>query len=148
MVLFVVLFTLLQTSAPNKHLAAVPSVSQSTVKPGSKVSLYLDVTPKPGIHVYAPGAKDYIPISLEIQPAGKAKPSTPVYPKSQTMTFEGQKVPVYDRPFRIVQDVTIDPSTKAGDAVAVTGTFKFQACDDKVCFIPASLPVSWSISIQ
>ena len=32
--------------------------------------------------------------------------------------------------------------------VAVAGTLEFQACDDKVCFVPESVPVSWTVTIK
>ncbi|HEV3057958.1 MAG TPA: hypothetical protein VGY48_06905, partial [Vicinamibacterales bacterium] len=61
---------------------------------------------------------------------------------------------VYQHPFRIVQDVMIDPST-AGTAalkdvttLTIAGTFEYQACDDKVCFVPQSVPLSWTIGVK
>jgi hypothetical protein len=47
---------------------------------------------------------------------------------------------VFQRPFRIVQGVMLDPSREGGaalkDVTTLTnkGTFEYQACDDKVCF--------------
>ena len=32
--------------------------------------------------------------------------------------------------------------------VAVAGTLGFQACDDKVCFVPESVPVSWTVTVK
>jgi hypothetical protein len=48
----------------------------------------------------------------------------------------------------------LDPS-RAGSAalndittLTITGTFAYQACDDKVCFAPQSIPLSWSIAVK
>src|SRR5262249_11673447 len=117
-----------------------------TVAPGAKLSLYLDVAPKPGIHVYAPGAKDYLPIALKPDATPGVSGGTVVYPKSQTLLVEGQKIPVYDRPFRLAQDVTIDRSVKEG-ALTLSGTLSFQACTDEICFIPESAPLRWTVTV-
>jgi len=144
------LFALLQTlplPGAAKHLAVFASTSAPAAAPSTKVSLNLDLTPNPGIHVYAPGAKDYMPISLKLDPPRGVTASPLRYPKSQTMTFEGQKIPVYDKPFRLVQVVTLDSSLKSGDTITVTGTLNYQACNEEVCFIPASVPVRWTIDV-
>jgi len=65
-----------------------------------------------------------------------------------------EHVPVYQRPFRIVQDVMLDPSREGSAALkdvstlTITGTFEYQACDDKVCFAPQSIPLSWRIGVK
>ena len=54
----------------------------------------------------------------------------------------------YDKPFRLVQEVTLDRSVEAGKNVTVTGALNYQACTNQVCFIPASVPVSWTIAVS
>jgi DsbC/DsbD-like thiol-disulfide interchange protein len=141
------LLALLQVSPP-KHLTVAPTASVTAAAAGSQVALYVDVVPNAGIHVYAPGAKDFLPIALKMNPADGVTVGALTYPKSQTLVFEGQKVPVYDKPFRLTQRVTLGQSLKAGETVTVTGTVNYQACDDRVCFIPASAPVSWTVEIR
>ena len=48
------------------HLVATTAAVSTPVAPGARVSLRLDVAPKPGMHVYSPRQKDYIPVSLTI----------------------------------------------------------------------------------
>ena len=78
------------------------------------------------------------------------------FPKPADYFFKPlhEHVPVYSGPFRIVQDVMLDP-TKDGSAalngvtsLTLTGTFEYQACDDRVCFAPQSVPLSWSIAVK
>lgn len=130
-----------------EHLTIVAGTRVEAVAPGSKLMLQLDITPKPGIHVYAPGAEDYLPISLALDRAPGVNPAALKYPKSTTMVFGGQKIPVYDRPFRLVQEVLLDPSVPPG-SLTIAGTVKYQACDDRVCFLPAVAPVSWTITVR
>jgi DsbC/DsbD-like thiol-disulfide interchange protein len=135
-------------AAPPKHLTVVPSASATSAAAGAQLALYVDVAPNPGIHVYAPGTKDFLPIVLKVNPTTGVTVGALSYPKSQTLVFEGQKVPVYDKPFRLTQRVTLDRSLKAGETVTLTGAINYQACNDQVCFIPASAPVRWSIAIN
>jgi thiol:disulfide interchange protein DsbD len=136
-------------------LAAVPvqltfltAASTTSVKPGQTVKLFVDVTPREKMHVYAPGAKDYQPIALELNSHGvKAGPLT--YPKSQDWYFEPTKehVPVYQAAFRLTQNVTIDPAVKPG-TFYVTGVLRYQACDDTICYKPVTEPVAWTLTVQ
>jgi hypothetical protein len=34
-----------------------------------------------------------------------------------------------------------------GKQVTVKGTLEYQACDSKICFLPASVPVEWHLQI-
>jgi DsbC/DsbD-like thiol-disulfide interchange protein len=142
------LFTVLALLAPRQHVAVSPSVSPTTARPGAKLSLIIDVVPDRGIHVYAPGAKDYQPIAVSIEPRADLSIGRLVYPKSEMLAFDGESVPVFQKPFRLTQDVTIAKSTKPGTTMRVAGKVDYQACDDKVCFIPVSLPVSWTIDVK
>jgi DsbC/DsbD-like thiol-disulfide interchange protein len=130
------------------HAAIAPSPSELDGQPGARLSLVVDVTPKPGIHVYAPGSKDYIPITVKLNAQPQLKAGKVAYPKSEMMTFADEKVPVFEKPFRLTQEVTLDKSAKAGDTVTVAGTVHYQACDDRVCYPPESAPVSWTVRIK
>jgi DsbC/DsbD-like thiol-disulfide interchange protein len=133
----------------SKHAAIVASPADVATAAGGKVSLFVDVTPKPGIHVYAPGSKDYIPISLKLDTLPGLKPGKLTYPKSEMMTFGDEKVPVFQKPFRLTQEITLDKSAAAGGApVSVAGTVHLQACDDRVCFPPENVPIKWSVQVR
>jgi len=77
------------------------------------------------------------------------------FPKAEVYFFKplNEHVPVYQRPFRIVQDVMLDPSRdgiaalKDVTTLTLTGTLEYQACDDKMCFAPESIPLSWTIGV-
>jgi hypothetical protein len=54
-----------------------------------------------------------------------------------------------------MQDVTfaVTPETRAhasksGAQIRVEGRLEYQACDDKVCYLPQSIPVSWTIALR
>jgi DsbC/DsbD-like thiol-disulfide interchange protein len=156
---FIVLLSsaVLAQSAPNlsfrgdqqsKHATITAAPTDASGAPGAKVSLFVDITPKPGIHVYAPGSADYIPVSVKLEPAATVKAGKLTYPKADTMMFANEKVSVFQKPFRLTQDVTLEKSVKAGDTVNVAGTVQIQACDDKVCFPPENIPIKWSVAVK
>ena len=130
------------------HATIVGSPADLDGKAGARLSLFVDVTPKPGIHVYAPGSNDYIPITVKLNPQALLKPGKVAYPKSELMTFADEKVPVFQKPFKLTQDVTLDQSLKPGATVVVTGTVNYQACDDRVCYAPESAPVTWTVVVK
>src|SRR6266850_5885577 len=134
----------------SKHAAIVTATDAATAAPGGKVALFVDRTPNPGVHVYAPGAKDYLPVKVTLKPQADAKAGKTAYPKSEMLYFAplNETVPVYQKAFRLSQDVTLAKSVKPGSTVTLAGTLEFQACDDKVCFIPESVPVTWTVTVK
>ena len=77
------------------------------------------------------------------------------YPASQIYFFKplNERVPVYEKPFTLVQELILEghPEAQAAfrgeDSLALTGTLNYQACDDKVCFNPTSIPLTWTLSL-
>lgn len=130
------------------HATILASPTEVSGAAGAKLALFVDVTPKPGIHVYAPGSKDYIPITVTLNARPDIKAGKVAYPKSEIMTFADEKVPVFQKPFRLTQDVTLDKSAKPGSTVTVSGTVNYQACDDRVCYAPESSPVIWTVVVR
>ena len=61
---------------------------------------------------------------------------------------------MYQRPFRILQDVAVDASPQAAAALRdraslpIKAVLDYQACDDTVCFVPTSVPLSWTITLR
>ena len=59
---------------------------------------------------------------MKLNPQTELKPGKVGYPKSETMIFADEKVAVFEKPFRLTQDVTLDKSLKPGATVVVAGT--------------------------
>ena len=130
--------------------------SDTAVAPGNRFSLAFDVAPHAGIHVYAPGAAGYRTISVTIAPQPFMQVQPLQYPQSEIYFFKplNERVPVYQKPFRLVQEVLLEgtPQAQAAlqgkESITITGSVEYQACDDKVCFNPASVPVTWTLSLR
>jgi cytochrome c biogenesis DsbD-like protein len=147
-VLFALLAQLVTPAPKPGHATIAASPSEVSAASGASAVLFVDVTPKPGIHVYAPGNADYIPITVKLTPQSELKAGKLAYPKSETATIADEKVAVFQKPFRLTQEVSLDKSAKPGSTIAVAGMVNYQACDDKVCFPPESAPVSWTVIVK
>jgi len=152
MLFFAWLAQVLLAATPHVTMATSVSVAPgATVRPGATVKLFVDVIPDRKIHVYAPGAKDYLPVVVELStpPAG-VRAGKLNYPPSQDWYFEPLKehVPVYEAPFRLTQDIVIGTAVKPGQTLTVFGVLKYQACDDTICYNPVTAPVSWTVSVK
>jgi hypothetical protein len=147
-VLIALLAQLLAPAPKPGHAAILASPAEVSGKAGERVTLFVDVMPKPSIHVYAPGNQDFIPITVKLNPQTEIKPGRLAYPKSEVVTIADERVSVFQKPFRLAQDVTINRSAQAGSTIDVAGTVRYQACDDAVCYPPESAPVSWAITVR
>jgi len=119
------------------------------------VDITLSATPLPGIHVYAPGNPDYIPVSVTIFPVEGLAAGTPVFPDAEPYFFAPlrQSVKVYSRPFVIRVPLKVLPAFAKSRApkasqVEVTGLVDYQSCDDKVCFPPQSIPFAVQVPVK
>ena len=134
--------------AETKHLTVATSAPAGAVAPGTRVSLVIEVAPKPEMHVYAPEQKGLVPISLVLEPTRAVKAHAARFPKSEKFKPLDEVQFVYSKPFRIVQDVTVSASARGRRLLTIKGTLKYQACDNAICYAPVTVPVSWTISLK
>lgn len=140
------------------HLKFTAYPSNSTVTVGTRFSLALEVEPGENMHVYAPGAeeKGYRVIGFNLAPNPLARVEPVAYPESEIYYFEplDEHVPVYQDKFTLLQEIVMDASREAEtvmgelDALTLTGTLEYQACDDAICFLPQSVPVSFTLDLE
>lgn len=145
----------IEGSSDQLDFTAYPS--NDTVTAGSRFSIVVKVEPKPGMHVYAPGAEKmrYRVIGLNLDPNPSVRYKPVAYPESEIYYFEplDEHVPVYQHPFTLLQEVVVKASNEAEaelaelDALTLTGTFDYQACDDEICYNPESVPLSFTLDL-
>lgn len=136
-----------------KHLTVRPSASVTSAAPGSRVDLHLDVTPRPSMHVYAPGQQDVIPVRLTLRDIEGLRAAATRFPEAETFYFAplDETQLVYSRPFRLTRPITLGRAAelqRAAGTLTITGTFEYQACDDAICYLPQKVPVSWTIQLK
>jgi DsbC/DsbD-like thiol-disulfide interchange protein len=139
------------------HLTIVTTASPDAAAPGQKLTLQLDVTPKPRMHVYAPGQDGYIPISLKLDEQTAFTAAKGKYPAGEKyfMPALNETQIVYGKPFRITQEVTLartaalrELAKQDAASLTIKGTVRYQACDDRICYLPANVPVEWTVRLR
>src|SRR5262245_22738470 len=144
------------TKVSTAHLDLTAFATDSEVAAGNRFSLVFDVAPKRGIHVYAPGAAGYRTVAVAVTPQPFVQMQAVQYPPSEIYVFKplNERVQVYQKPFRLVQEVLLEGSQQAQAALqgktslTIDGSFEYQACDDRECFNPVSLPLSWTLALK
>jgi hypothetical protein len=146
-----------QTVAEGKHLRLTASASNGRVRSGQRISLTLDVQLGPRLHVYAPGVKsDFIPIEWTMKDSPAIEVRAPVYPAAKILRLEAIRdtAPVYEGAFRLVREMTVArdaavrPVLDADGKLTVEAGLKYQACDDKLCYPPETVPVRWTLQVE
>jgi Disulphide bond corrector protein DsbC len=137
------------------HLTVQAAASDQIVSPGSRLSLTIDVTPAPGMHVYAPGKHTYQVVRFRPSNQAWIRAHPLTYPPSEIYHFVplDERVETYQHAFTLVQDLTIlaTPEVQkqlAGQtSITVGGQLDYQACDDKVCYAPSSVPLAFTLDL-
>jgi len=134
--------SLLSKQPSRLNVAAEPP---ATVVAGTPFTVVLRLTPMAGIHVYAPGNPNYIPVAVELTPTPGVKADAAVFPAGQDLFFGPLKesVKVYSAPFVVKLPLSLDAKTLKAprpEELVVRGKVSYQACDDRVCFPPQSAP--------
>jgi len=146
------------TEISTNYVEILTYPSDAVVAPGERLSLVVDIVPRPNMHLYAPGAEllNYRVISLRIDPQPFVRLLPLEFPESEIYYFEplDERVPVYQRPFTLLQEV-VPLSTRDAqaawrevDELTLTGSLDYQACDDKVCYNPVTVPLSWTVGMR
>ena len=144
------------TQKQTDHLTVTTSASDSIVHGGNRVALVLEVDLKPKMHVYSPEVKGYIPIEWKMDSANGLTFHDAGFPPSKLLHLPAidEVVPVYEGRFRVLRDVLlgkpeqVEPLLNAEGQLVLKGTFRYQACDDKVCYLPQTVPVEWKFQWQ
>ena len=129
-----------------KHLTISTS---ATAAAGGRATLFVDITPRPKMHVYSPEQKDYIPVAVKVTADDAAFKALPVrYPAAETYFFKplNETHKVYTKPFRVQQPITL--TGKAAAPLTIKGSVRYQACDDAICYMPQEVPVSWTVAVK
>jgi DsbC/DsbD-like thiol-disulfide interchange protein len=135
---------------PIQHVTVVATTSAPDLPADGQVTLVVDVTPKPGIHVYAAGSSEVAPVTIVMTPLagvrfGRAKYPTPAPAPALTAS---DPAPAYYAPFRIEQPMSMVKGARLGKTVTVSGALNYQACDAKTCYPATSLPITWTLDVR
>ncbi len=138
------------------HLTFRATQSNPEITVGNLFTLALEIKPKPGMHLYAPGAEafGYKVTRLTFAEGPHYRFAELEYPESEIYHFVplDERVPAYQRPFTLLQDVVLEATRADQDALSkvealsFTARLDYQACDDEKCFQPKSVPLTWTVA--
>ncbi len=128
-----------------------PTVEQQATQPGQTVTLLLGVELPENIHVQSDKPRDpfVIPTLLTFTLPKGVTVEEITYPKSTDFFLAGQEEPlaVFEHEFTIAVRLALDADVSPGEIV-VPGSLLYQACDDRVCFAPATAAVEWHMHVE
>ncbi len=137
-----------QGSAPNITVAPVPTV---VVTRGGHAQLALELRVNRGFHVNSNRPYDELlmPTTLHLEAPDGVMITNVKYPEGQDLVlpFMGnQKLNVYSGAFVVTAEVRPSRTVAVGTQ-RVHGSVKFQACDDRQCFPPRTVPVEFDVKV-
>ena len=108
-----------------------------------RVAVVLDAPAPWHVNANPAAAPEFIPTTLTFDPNPAVTFGPIRYPSGQQANVPWAETPVrlYSGPTIIFADVTVTRAT------TLTGTLKYQACDDAVCYAPKSVPVTLRVEM-
>ena len=127
-----------------------PLVETDGVRAGSTARAALVVRLPEGLHTNSNKPRDplLIPIVLSVQSPPGITATEIVYPEPKDLRSEAadQPLAVFEREFLIGVQMAVGPDVPDGE-VAVPGSLRYQACDEKVCYAPVTLSATWTLRV-
>ena len=138
---------LIAQTSPNLTVAPVPTVK---VKKGSVTAVTLRAALPPGFHANSntPTDEYLIPLTLKWT-GGPLQADGITYPKGtmEKYPFSAKPLSVVTGEFSVSTKFKV-PASAPNGAASQNGTLKYQACNDRMCFAPKSVPVTVTLEIQ
>lgn len=145
-----------RTQKETDHLVVSSWASDEIVAGGQRIALVLDIDLKEKMHVYAPGVDGYIAVEWKMEEASGLVNYPPSYPESENLHLPAieETVPVYQGSVRFLTDLKLGRARDLEHLLdeqgrlLVRGELRYQACDDKMCYLPVTIPLEWSFELE
>ena len=117
---------------------------------GGQAEARITVAVTDGYHVQANPASTefFVPTKLQLRAKRGVRPKAPVYPPGRPYRLEGMpsELMTYEDTFEITIPLEASDSARLGEHV-LKGTLSYQACDDRSCLFPVSVPFSLPVQV-
>lgn len=138
---------LIAQTSPNLTVAPLPTVK---ARKGSVAAVTVRASLPPGFHANSNKPTDdyLIPLTLKWT-GGPLEAESVEYPKGtlEKYPFSPKPLSVVTGEFSIATKFKVPANAPSG-ATAQNGTLRYQACNDRMCFAPKSVPVSITLEIE
>jgi thiol:disulfide interchange protein DsbD len=142
-----IVLTLAAQTSPNLTVASVPTLK---VRKGSVAAVTLRAALPPGFHANSntPTDEYLIPLTLKWT-GGPLQVDGITYPKGslEKYPFSAKPLSVVTGEFSLSTKFKV-PANAPNGAAAQNGTLKYQACNDRMCFAPKTVPVTVTLEIE
>ncbi|MEO8677898.1 MAG: protein-disulfide reductase DsbD domain-containing protein [Vicinamibacterales bacterium] len=128
-----------------------PVVETSPVRPGAAAELALKVKLPIDVHVQSDKPRDpnLIPTVLTLEAPAGVKVESITYPKASDLKQKsgGPPLAVFGSEFTINVKVSVAATIGEGD-LTLPAKFRYQACNESLCFPPATATTQWTLKVQ
>jgi thiol:disulfide interchange protein len=130
--------------------ADITPLVESAGRPGATVRAAVLVTLPERFHVQSNAPRDpaFIPTVLTIDAPTGVRATEVVFPKATDLKQIGQAQPlaVFEHEFAIGVQFEMASGVAAG-AIDVPAQLHYQACDDRLCYPPATADIRWTLTV-
>jgi thiol:disulfide interchange protein len=138
-----------QTRPGVAELAVTPAVVQ--VRPGASARTAITVRLPEGLHMNSDKPRDpnLIPITVSMEALAVVAGATAAFPEPLDLKQEGEPIPlrVFEREFAIGLEVNV-AADAAGGSHTLPLRVRYQACDEKQCYLPITAPLELNLSVS
>jgi hypothetical protein len=139
------------SGAKGRQFVTTPGVPKVSVAPGKKASIEFPFEVGAGYHVnsHQPTSEELIPTQLVFTAPSDLVISGLQYPAGELMSFPfdpSVKLSVYSGSF-VIKASLLAPAKVATGAHTIHGELRYQACDNRACYPPKSLPVDFVVGV-
>jgi len=119
-----------------------------TVKAGGTVTQVLKVAVLPGFHVNSDHPKEEYVIPLKLTwGEGPLEVKSFAYPKPEEIKVGADVLTVFTGSFEIRTDFKVSEKAARG-STALNGKLRYQACNNQMCFRPASIDIHVPVVVE
>jgi len=133
--------------APMLNVAPIPTVKALK---GSEVTIALEATLPAGYHANSntPTESYLIPLSLKWT-GGPLRTDAVTYPKPslEKYSFSPKPISVVTGEFSITTKFRV-PADAANGPASQTGALRYQACDNRACYPPKTVPINVTVDVE
>ena len=131
------------------ELAVSPGTVE--VRPGGSARVAITVRLAEGLHMNSDKPRDpnLIPITVSMEAVPAVAGATAAFPEPLDLKQEGEPVPlrVFEREFAIGLQVNVAADAAAG-AHKLPLRVRYQACDEKQCYLPVTAPLELNLAVS
>jgi Thiol:disulfide interchange protein DsbD, N-terminal len=125
-------------------------LATNSARAGSTVKVALVAQIAPGYHIndHVPTLDYLIPTELKLDGAPPLSAGPATYPKGEARKFAflDKPISVYENKLVVDTQVEVAAGAKPGE-YTLKGALRYQACNDRACFPPTSLPLTLTVRV-